>query len=282
MNKENKSWVWIQYIRHDFVNGILATWKKYAIAALFFSILCGVVFGTIFRTRNSPFVSALPDPTWGDYLFFIMKGMKPFNEEDTQFELNVLWLAIHLFLAYIVSFYPFKDLHGYGQLMLIRSQKRNYWWISKCIWNIGSITLFYALIWLVTFLFALCTGTLCLVPTREIQNILSKTAAVDLQPSIMLLYGLLIPWMISVSISLLQMTISMMTKSIFGILFVCAVLIVSVFTDSFLAPGNYLMALRWDLSSIDWLHSCLLVVPISIVAVTVGLFYFKKHDIFSS
>lgn len=274
--------VWMQYIRHDFINGILAAWKKYAVAALIFSILCGEVFSTILVTRTAPSAGSLPDPTWGDYLFFIMKGMGPFNEKDTQFELNILWLAIYLFLAYIVSFYPFKDLHGYGQLMLIRSQKRNYWWVSKCVWNMGSITLFYAVIWLVTLLFSLCTGTLSLIPTSEIQSLLSKTSATDVQPSTMLLRGLLMPWMVSCSISLLQMTISMITRPIFGILFVCVVLIVSVFTDSFLTPGNYLMALRWHLPSIDCLHATLLAVPVSIAAVTVGLFYFKKRDIFSA
>jgi len=270
----------IKYIRHDLRNGVLGQKGKFLVSAFIFVFLCGTLLRTVITIQNHPHSGFMPDPTLGDYLYQLLQGMSPFRPNSEDFEINVIWLLINLFLAYIVSFYPFKDLGGYGQLMLLRSQKRGHWWLGKCIWNIGCVTLYYGVMWAVAAVFALCTGTLSLVPTQAIQEVFSAGNVSALTPPRMLFHALLAPWLASVAISLLQMTVSLFTQPIIGIIAVCAVLVASIFTDSFLAPGNYLMLLRHGLP-INWELGCLWLVLIAAASVVVGYFGFKTRDIFS-
>ena len=277
MNK--KKGVLFKYIKHDIKNGIGSQWKKYVAAGVIFSFLCGVVYRAVWASGQHPGSIPLPAPTMGDYLFQLLQGSsRPYSQD---FDVNVLWLLVNLFLGYIVSFYPFKDLHGYGQLMLIRSQKRNSWWFGKCVWNVGCVTLYYAVLWLVAGVFALLTGSLSLVPTAEIQAAVTRGSVEGLTPVSLVFHALLAPWLASLAISMLQMTVSLFTQPIIGVLTVCAVLVVSIFTDSFLAPGNYLMMMRHGLS-IPWAAGCLWLVFLVAAAVLAGYFGFKKRDIFSA
>jgi hypothetical protein len=165
--------------------------------------------------------------------------------------------------------------------MLLRSQKRWHWWLGKCIWNIGCVTLYYGVLWLAAAGTVLCTGgSFSLLPTQEIQTIVTKGNVAGLTAQSMLFHALLAPWLASAAISLLQMAVSLFTQPIFGIITVCAVLVASIFTDSFLAPGNYLMLLRHGLP-INWELGCLWLVLIAVASVVVGYFGFKKRDIFS-
>lgn len=272
----------LQYIRHDLRSGVWGQKGKFLVAAFIFVFLCGTLLRTVITIQNHPHSGFMPNPTLGDYLYQLLQGMSPFRPNSEDFEINVIWLFINLFLAYIVSFYPFKDLGGYGQLMLLRSKKRWYWWLGKCIWNVGCVTLYYAVLWLVATVFALCTGTLALTPTQAIQDVFSAGNVSELTSQRMLFHALLAPWLASVAISLLQMAISLLTQPIMGIIAVCGVLVISIFTDSFLALGNYTMLMRHHLHQpIYWWLGCLWLVLIAAVSIVAGYFGFKKRDIFS-
>lgn len=274
-----KKGVLFQYIRHDIRSGIFGQRGKYIAALIIFLFLCASAYRLVcFVGIRS---ETLPNPTMGDYLYKLLMGMKVYRPGDKEFEVNVLWMLVNFFLAYIVSFYPFKDLHGYGQLMLIRSQKRDTWWFGKCIWNIGCVTLYYVIIWLVAAVFALCTGgNLSLIPNAEVQNLIGGGGVEGLTVGTMLLHAFLYPWLASLAVSLLQMTVSLLTQPIIGILTVCVVLAISVFTTSVLAPGNYLMLMRYYVPN-PWGLGCLWLIAITVLSAVVGYFSFKKRDIFS-
>lgn len=105
-----KKGVLFQYIRHDIRSGIFGQRGKYIAALIIFLFLCASAYRLVcFVGIRS---ETLPNPTMGDYLYKLLMGMKVYRPGDKEFEVNVLWMLVNFFLAYIVSFYPFKDLHG--------------------------------------------------------------------------------------------------------------------------------------------------------------------------
>lgn len=271
------------YVRHDLRNGIVAAWRKYLIALVMFGILCGSLYSGFLYLHNSPRLAGIDPPTFADYLFYVMRGMTWFKSPEQNFSVDVLWFAIHLFLAYVVSFYPFKDLGGYGQQMLFHSQRRNIWWLCKCVWNMASVTLFYGTLFLAAFVFSLFTGTLSLEITPNIQSVFSQTYA-SMQPNEVILYVMILPWVTSMAISLMQMMFALAIHPLAGILAVCVVLTVSVFSNAYFLPGNNLMLIRCCLfwkSTGQFEQGMLTAIGIAVLSVVIGLIVFRKKDIFS-
>ena len=123
------------YIRHDFRTGLGGQWKKFAVALALFCMVCGQFFAEYTLAAGQPSADLENGLTVGDYVARFLCGMPLFNPDDPSFHVNVLWLTIHLYLAYVIGLFPSKDLYGYGQQMLLRSQTRLTWWISKCLWK---------------------------------------------------------------------------------------------------------------------------------------------------
>ena len=279
---ENRLWL---HIKHDIRVGIGGQWIKYFASAVIFAILSGTFLASISHlTAYATDGTSILSPSFGDFLISQFRGMREFDPHDKDFQINVLFLLTNLFLAFIVSFYPFKDLSGYGQKMLLASQKRSYWWISKCIWNILSVLCYYLTAYMIIAVFALFSGGFSLLPHRDI---LSLCYSISLPPSVnshsVLWAGILLPILASISISLFQMTIALIFKPILGMIITAAILVASIFYSSPWLPGCYLMAQRNSLilpeSGIDPWKGLLLCIAISVISSVVGLFYFKNYDI---
>ncbi len=279
------------YIRHDLRMGILAGWPKYLLAAAIFLVCCADLF---FNHINFPYSDLPPydiEPflTCGDYLFFMFRGMKPYTANANEiFIVNAYWVLIHLYLAFIVSFYPFRDLNGYGQLMLLQSKKRSGWWLSKCIWNTFSVVTYYALMYVVIFLFTLCTGGgLTLVPSPNIQYAYSglTVSAIETTPQEVMMTAMLIPLLVSIGLCLLQMLVALILRPLAGIILSAILLGASIFLNIPLLPGNYLMILRSELENpgngIGLTGALFFFVLFSALAVFGGATVFSRHDILS-
>lgn len=264
----------LKYVRHDLHCGISSQWPKYAVIALVFLWMCLMQFRGVQLMQQLAKEGEIVQATVGDYIAELMQGMNPFNPEDTHFTINILWLFINLYLAYLVSFYPFKDLQGYGQQMLLRAQNRVQWWICKCIWNIFSVCAFYAVMYLCALLVALCTGAqLQILP--GISGTVRFENAADAWMQMVLC-----PVLVSVGISMLQMLIALLFKPLFGILGVCFILVLSIFTNSSFAPGNHLMMLR--VARLDIWPGLLLSFLFIAASISIGAVYFRKKDLFGS
>ena len=270
----------IQHICHDLRIGLVGQWKKYAAAAVVFAVICGDLFSR-FQSALTYATSEMTSSTvsFGDDLFYLFRGMPEAVPGDPEMEINFFWVLIFILLAYIVSYYPFKDLSGYGQQMLLRSQKRGYWWLSKCIWNVFSVISFYLIAFLIAALFAiLLGGDLSLLPHNDIQLYLNHFSFPELTPAMVLLLTLCLPLSVSITLSLIQMTVSLILNPIFGMITSAAILATSIFFNSQWILGNYLMVIRSQALSLQGLLLCPILCAVSIL---IGYFYFQKRDILS-
>jgi len=278
-----------QHIKHDIKMGVFSQWKKYIISSLIFVILCGQLFTQHKTILLDPARLRLnqiePVLSFGDYFLFIFHGMKIFNPVDKDFQVNIFWVLVNIYLSYIVSFYPFKDLNGYGQLMLLRSHKRSYWWISKCVWNVLSVTFFYIIVCVITSLFALFTGKMDVEIHKNVQLYFSEINVEGLSRQRILLIAFLLPLIASVAISLFQMLISMILRPLVGFTLTILIICSSIFYCTFWLPGNYIMIMRNESflpgSGIKFSNGIIVSAIISIFSIFVGLYFFNKKDIFS-
>lgn len=269
------------YIVHDLKNGILSEWKKYVFLVVFVVLWCMRI--RLGKRSIELLYSAQIGLSAGDYLLLIFRGMPVIHLSlDNIFIPDINWIILYLYLAFIVSYYPTKDLHGFGQFMLIRSKKRKYWWMSKCLWNVASVVLYHISIFITVMLFSIFAGDF----------------SWDIQPNVLLYFGLditnlnifstiglffVIPLVTSISVSLLQMAVSVIINPVMGVILVMVMYISSIYYCAFWLLGNYLMPVRNraldPLEGIGSFNGIVLNGILLSLAVFAGYFCFSKKDI---
>lgn len=283
--------LFLQYIRHDLRCGLLPQWVKYLVALAPVGMLCLSVFShwQFLCSQHE----GVPAPTYGDYLFAMLKArghmdcVGPFtlciNNMVIVIEgVDMFWPVPFIFLAFIVSFYPFKDLTGYGQQLLIRSRRRRTWWASKCLWVVACVTLHQAVMLLVPALFALCTGTMDFMPTVSLQE---AFAAMDLRNftlTDMVLSTIVFPWLVCITHSLLQMLVSLCTQPMMGMILITSMLAASQLIATPLLPGNYVITSRYGCSLLAPVPGLVFLAVVSITCVVIGGIVFQRKNIFSA
>ncbi len=231
-------------VRHDFYAGTVLAWKKYFPVILLFAAMCAYFLQSVSSAEINDQIHSRPD--FADYLIDVFRGMRIYHPggESVEFQAPAAWLMLHSYLAYLVSDYPFRDLCGFGQQVLLRSKLRGQWWYCKCVWVSGSVVLCYLLGYLTLLLFSLCTGGISLVPHRAINLSVSQVDSSKLTPGCILAVGILLPVLTSIALSLFQTFLSFYSNPVFGYSVIIGILVVSAFQCSPLLPGNYLMLLR--------------------------------------
>ena len=98
-------------IAHDLHAGLLQNWRRYAALAAAASFACAFFYHWCGVVSASRPIGAVP--SFGDYLCFLMSGMKPYAYGDSSFQINALWLLLFAGLGYIVCDYPLRDIKGF-------------------------------------------------------------------------------------------------------------------------------------------------------------------------
>lgn len=223
-----------------------------------------------------------------DYMMYIYGGMDRYDPESGHsFVLPVRWLIVFLLISFITLSYPYKDMQGFGRQILIRTKGRTIWWLSKCIWNILSVVIYHSLIFGAAALFSIAAG-------KGITGEINK----ELQYEVFQISGdsalsgdipwpaaiLLLPVLVSLCLSLLQMTLCLLMKPVYGFLITASILISSAYFTSPCLIGNYAMSMRYEMVIQDGV--CIaagLAVPLVLMAVFAGagVIRFRRYDIWN-
>ncbi len=236
--------LFLKQIKHDFLIGIFYSWKNYIPVVLIFLFACSLFHSMV--SNNILNGSIEIKPSFTDYIIETYKGMAIYdtNRRDIPFQIPVIWLLINIYIIYLVSIYPLKDLYSYGQQILLRSKNRKLWWLSKCIWNVTTVILFYSIGYIVIFLFCIFTGTLTLKNNLEINLLVSNVNTDGISTDHILIIAVFLPIISSIGLSLFQMLMAFIIKPLYSCILIITILISSAY---FCVPwliGNYLMILR--------------------------------------
>lgn len=237
----------IKYLAFDIRQGILRNptliWSSILISMVIF-------IDFIFRAHRYAADGIIRQfVSYGDYLFYLYGGMTEYIPEYGEvFSFPIVWIVVFLVIPFTLLNYPFKELAGNGRYILTRSTRRTFWWLSKCIWNMLGTFCYHGLL--------LLTGiVLCLIFGVEITGAVHTDfvkAALRVRPaeirdfSELWMPTLLLPVCVSVSLNLMQMTLSIFIKPIYSFFCIAIVLIVSAYVLSPAGIGNYAMFLRQD------------------------------------
>lgn len=236
--------MYINAFRCDLKNGFVREYKKFILAAGLFVALCVDFF---LRSESMRKPMNADTSTLGDYLMYVFAGIAEFRpEKGDPFQFPALWMLVMLLILYIVLYYPYKDLMGYGKQVLISTRSRTVWWLSKCGWLVTNALCYFALLYAVVFLFCALIGVPLSLHTSEyffLYYITSETRVLNF-PQTMNLVLLVMPWLLVMAVGLLQMLLSLFIRPLYSYCVSVALLLASTYYLNPFLLGNYAMILR--------------------------------------
>lgn len=266
---------WIKLIKHDLICGLFRL--RYLIICLLFFIPCH----TYCRLLSAIGMNG----SWIDYMLYIFWGRDVIQIHEA-FELPVMWLLIVGGCSLLNIDYLYRDLTKEGQQVLIHCGSRTSWYLSKCIWNICSCCLYYLFLSVFVFLFALISGTQSVfLPTSGSPiSLLGQYTfeEIDLLPWEYLILICISPLLTIIAISQLQITISLFTKPIIGIICSISLILLSLYYSKPYLLGNGAMVSRSsiiDAYGVKWMHAIGFSLIITCISIIIGLLQFKAMDI---
>lgn len=269
-------------LKHDFKQGTLRMWQGYICA---FMICCGsaVYLRSIIDNLIS-YGSLFSSGTMIDYYMFSLKGLEVYKiTKESTFQIPVYWFCYHLILAYIIGYYAEKDFTEYGKNSILATKTRIGWWMAKCIWCVVSVLLYYLMGFLGTAFYTfLADGKLSFVVTKELMKGFGQ-GLIYLSNTEILVLVLVLPCLISIAVSLLQMLLSIRIGSVASFAGVCIMYVMSVYYTSPFLLGNYTMWRRNHTvgvgSGVYTTIGLFISLIIIVVVMLAGVIYIDRKDI---
>lgn len=271
-------------LKFDICNGLLKRYRVYLLLA------CTVFFAffdfsiRIIEIRNSG-IYGNDIVSLGTFLFYLFGGMEKYiPSPENPFLFPSLWILLFSQILFSTLYYPNNSLDGIGKIILIASEKRKYWWISKCIWNIFSVLLCFLIIFCCGLIGTLFSGGAFNLTVGKLSQGLFPKVNWFVPPSDINLsfYLLAAPLIVAVALSLFQMVFSLIVKPIMSFAISILILVASAYYVSPIMIGNYAMVVRADVIAADNVSGktgCILCLLIILFSLLIGNFLFSRYDI---
>ena len=277
--------MFLKLLSYDIRAGIFGRLKSFIFP------ICVYVFAFIDYMLHTRFYVKMGKPpvfgrNLGDALLYIYGGMREYDPTvEIRFVFPALWMLLYLLLAYIVLYYPYRDLEENGQNILVRTGGRGLWWLSKCAWNVLHVSLYFLLGWGVTALGCVIAGVpLTMNITPNVNMLFDMFGTGMRHPEELVLETLLLPLLVMAAACLAQMALSLFIKPIFSYMVMVAMLVASAYYLNPFLLGNYAMPIRSARmieEGVRFGMGCAICAGIIGVSVAAGLIRFQKYDILS-
>ena len=272
----------IKFFHLDFRRGMHTVWRLYLCGTVLFSLLC-----LDFWNRSRIFLELYPGTSrsLGDLALYIFGGMKKFiPTPGAVFPFPTVWLLVMALACFSSLWYPLNDLYGFGKTLLTACQSRKRWYLAKAVWCGVTVSLYFLLGWAVLLCGCLAMGgkfTWTISPyMMELMEITDVASTVEEWR--LTLQLTVLPWLVAVTLSQLQLCLSLWMQPVLGWVISIVVLLSSAYYASPFLLGNYAMALRDQQvlsGGVDcWVGAayCLVLLLLSVLT---GLVSFRHTDI---
>lgn len=267
-------------LRFDLHHGILKRYKTILLMCIIVILAC---FDLINKLKSFEYTHY----TYGEFLFYIFGGIKEYIPSPSEsFPIPFLFLLWHMTILYFTSHYMYDDLTGFGQNLIYRFKSRTKWWLAKCIWNVLYVAAFYIFSLIAVLIFSKISGadtSLEVLNKSEIFIIGQYQIFSDIYPVTIEL--LVLPMFISITVSLLQMTLSLIVKPLISYILSSVIFIASAYYQTPYLLGNYAMAIRSDsivTNGVNATAGVIFALCVSAVSVISGIFIFRRYAIMNS
>ncbi len=263
--------------RHDVKYGIVRNW-------LF--LLAPVCVLLVYRQCRALLWVYDAEETWSVYLMYLFRGMQIGSPSG---RIPVLWALMLLLSLFITLFHPFRDMEGYGSHLLIRSDKRRTWWLSKCAWNLSSAGIYFLFLYGTTTIYCLARGiSITLEAPWQSMFVLFMEADIEISGLQVLTLGqtvfvlLLLPFLTVAALCMLEMFLSLLLGPVYALLSCMAIVAASMFSTSPVLFTNYANLTRCGAFIYDGLNGyvgLVICMAVLIGSVVGGVLIFQKRDI---
>lgn len=272
----------IKLLKRDFTLGTIKNWYKFLVPLLI--VICEAYF------FKSIIASGLADGTFYengtimDYLLYVTQGMPVFHfSPDNYFSIPIYWFSFQIGIAYIIAYYPEKDFANYGKKIFLATGSRIQWWISKCIWGVFNVILYFSVLILAVVAVAGYYGADMKWTFSE--GIMKKIFGDGMQYIFVQdvwLISVILPCLITVALALLQMIVSFVLTPVVSFALTCGIYVLSAYYTIWILPGSYAMWIRSSYVVAEGVNpegGILIAVFLIVTSVFAGCFYFDQCDI---
>lgn len=268
-------------IKHDIYEGIIQRWKYYTMAIAFF-----IMVNTAFVIHAQAFLSAEKSTEQlgiNDLLINVMRGNFPFDPSlQKGIDLPIVWFAYHALLSLLIGFYIYDDLKGSASSVILRVHSKTKWWTSKIIWCVFSVCLYYILFLATCIIFILGFGNISAGSPYVCKMFFDISIShIENLELFFISWGL--PLIISISISIFQITISLIIKPLYSFFVIVCYLVISSFYCNQALIFNFAMVIRnsafYSNSGITASAGITIALFVTILSCFAGSFFVKRKDI---
>lgn len=265
-------------IKNDILCGIISRWKYFLVAFAFFAFTCVMfaIHANSFLQKNSP------SETLGffDFIFNVFAGNKP--SDGSGIKLSIVWFAFQSYLLFLTGFYAVENLKNSAISFILRVKSKTKWWVGKFIWCILSVLIYYLLFLLCVFLFVefgKYTGFI----SPLICNAFFQMNIYGVSKCSIVAVSLLLPFLISLSISSFHMMLSLIIKPIYSFLIGVIFITASAFYCHPLLFFNFTMVSRnaafFSGSNISLTRGIISALCLTLFSLFAGIAIIRRRDI---
>lgn len=269
-------------IWYDITNGSIRIAWKYIVLFMLCTLICVQAYkdanvNFLYETASKTSISIT------DYYtnFFIGRTLDEFSRFSisSPIELPPYWICLNIFLAFIVAYYPERDLKEFCTISVLKMGSRKKWWAGKCLFIGWSTILAYIILFLSGMVFSVATNHEWI---WELQYQAGLWQQVD-GKQFFLIY-VFIPIMTMMVIGMAETILSFCFTTEVGFLVVVSYLLVSVYEKSYFLLGNFLMFVRndcYEQGGLSVYLEAVIVVIGMIVLYVIGRYFVSSCNIFT-
>lgn len=272
----------IRLLKHDIVEGTVKNWFKFGIAVMVALFQTYAFHGQIMSRLAGGIIYEMPSLM--DYVMYAMEGMPVYKFDlRTTFQIPIYWFAFQIGIAYIVAYYPMEDFKDNARQRFLAVKSRSGWWLSKCIWCIISVLLYFALMVGTTAILAMAYGAKHSFSFSE--NIMGRFYSSNFQYIFARdawMIAIILPCLITMAITVFQILLSFFLTPTISFAAICGLYVLSAYYTSPLLPGNYAMWQRSTYLGMNGVNpetGVLFAVILLLGSVLAGTMYFEKCDV---
>lgn len=237
--------MFFKVLNYDIKRGIV----RFLPAYLYVSAVVWINSNIFFHTILPDIEADHHNMTVGDLLFNLFAGTLSPELFKGDIPIPVKWFALVLPFFFIILYYPYRDLNGFGSQLLSRSKNRKLWVSSKILYIFFSCIVYFIVLLLSVLVFALSKHIQfsLFVNERTMNSFYiysSELPANGFPLSIGADFALLI-FFSFLATALIQLLFSMILGPLFSYCITVVSITASIFVTSSCLPGNYMMLLRY-------------------------------------
>ncbi len=219
-----------------------------------------------------------------DYYVYSTAGMVFYQFNPMEgFLIPLQWFILQLGITYFTAYYAEKDYSENGVNVMVAGRKRSSWWLSKMIWCVLSVLIYFLFTFVSCLVFALLRGAkLSLGVTDEFMKGLFGYNMKYLSYKDLILIVFVVPIAVTIGICLVQMLMSFIISPVTSFAVTCAVYILSAYYTAWFLPGSFTMWVRssyFDVRGLNPLSGLLIAAFMVVAVVVLGKSYFERKDV---